>query len=40
MRVLGNANWWIPAWLDRVLPRLDVEGAARQHTQESPEVGP
>jgi RND superfamily putative drug exporter len=40
MRVLGNANWWIPAWLDRVLPRLDVEGAARQHTQESAEVGP
>jgi putative drug exporter of the RND superfamily len=26
MRVLGNANWWIPAWLDRILPSLDVEG--------------
>jgi RND superfamily putative drug exporter len=20
---LGRANWWIPRWLDRVLPRLD-----------------
>jgi putative drug exporter of the RND superfamily len=24
MQLLGNANWWIPAWLDRTLPRLDV----------------
>ena len=21
MQLLGNANWWIPAWLDRLLPR-------------------
>lgn len=27
MHVLGRANWWIPAWLDRVLPRLHVEPA-------------
>ena len=27
MELLGDRNWWIPAWLDRVLPRLDVEGA-------------
>jgi putative drug exporter of the RND superfamily len=27
MHVLGRANWWIPAWLDRVLPRLHVESA-------------
>jgi RND superfamily putative drug exporter len=26
MRLLGGANWWLPRWLDRVLPRLDVEG--------------
>jgi len=25
MHVLGRANWWLPAWLDRVLPRLNVE---------------
>jgi uncharacterized membrane protein YdfJ with MMPL/SSD domain len=23
----GRANWWLPAWLDRMLPRLDLEGA-------------
>ena len=27
MELLGDRNWWMPAWLDRVLPRLDVEGA-------------
>jgi RND superfamily putative drug exporter len=27
MRLLGDANWWIPRWLDRVLPNLDIEGA-------------
>jgi RND superfamily putative drug exporter len=25
MALLGNANWWLPAWLDRVLPHLIVE---------------
>jgi RND superfamily putative drug exporter len=24
--VFGKANWWIPAWLDRILPHLNVEG--------------
>jgi putative drug exporter of the RND superfamily len=24
MQLLGRRNWWIPGWLDRVLPRLDV----------------
>ncbi|MBJ8343684.1 MMPL family transporter [Antrihabitans sp. YC2-6] len=27
MSILGKANWWIPAWLDRILPTLDVEGS-------------
>ena len=27
MALLGNANWWLPAWLDRILPRLTIEGA-------------
>jgi RND superfamily putative drug exporter len=26
MELLGDRNWWLPRWLDRVLPRLDVEG--------------
>ena len=27
MHLLGPANWWAPAWLDRILPRLHVEPA-------------
>ena len=27
MALLGNANWWLPRWLDRILPDVDVEGA-------------
>ena len=26
MELLGAKNWWMPKWLDRVLPRLNVEG--------------
>src|SRR5215207_6628840 len=28
MQLLGSRNWWIPNWLERILPRLDVERAA------------
>ena len=27
MSLLGKANWWLPGWLDRILPHLDLEGA-------------
>jgi RND superfamily putative drug exporter len=26
MELLGDKNWWIPRWLDRILPNIDVEG--------------
>jgi putative drug exporter of the RND superfamily len=26
MELLGDRNWWIPKWLDRILPKIDVEG--------------
>jgi RND superfamily putative drug exporter len=29
MALLGKANWWLPGWLDRILPHLSVEGDAR-----------
>jgi RND superfamily putative drug exporter len=32
MLVVGKANWWLPSWLDRFLPRLNVEGAAATTT--------
>jgi len=27
MQLLGRANWWLPGWLDRILPPVRVEGA-------------
>jgi len=26
MELLGERNWWIPKWLDRILPNINVEG--------------
>ena len=26
MELLGDRNWWIPKWLDRILPNIEVEG--------------
>jgi RND superfamily putative drug exporter len=26
MELLGRANWWVPRWLDRMLPRIGFEG--------------
>ena len=28
MQLLGAKAWWLPAWLDRILPTFDVEGEA------------
>ncbi|HUP72457.1 MAG TPA: MMPL family transporter [Acidimicrobiales bacterium] len=28
MELLGDKNWWLPRWLDRILPKIDVEGHA------------
>jgi RND superfamily putative drug exporter len=27
MHLFGSANWWIPGWLDRIMPHLSVEGS-------------
>jgi len=26
MHLLGDRNWWLPAWLDRALPEVHIEG--------------
>jgi len=26
MELLGDKNWWLPRWLDKLLPNIDVEG--------------
>ncbi|MFF4519788.1 MMPL family transporter, partial [Streptomyces mirabilis] len=28
LALLGKAAWWMPHWLDRILPKVDVEGEA------------
>jgi RND superfamily putative drug exporter len=28
MQLLGDRNWWIPSWLERRLPRLEIEHVA------------
>jgi RND superfamily putative drug exporter len=27
MHLAGESAWWLPRWLDRILPNVDVEGA-------------
>ena len=27
MALLGHKAWWLPAWLDRIMPDVDIEGA-------------
>ena len=29
LAVVGCGAWWLPGWLDRLLPNLDIEGACR-----------
>ncbi|MEV8173180.1 MMPL family transporter [Microbacterium sp. NPDC079176] len=33
MHLLGRSAWWLPQWLDRILPNVDMEGTAleREH---------
>ncbi|MET7353232.1 MMPL family transporter [Streptomyces mirabilis] len=31
LALLGKAAWWMPRWLDRILPKVDVEGEGLVH---------
>ncbi|MER5667476.1 hypothetical protein, partial [Streptomyces mirabilis] len=31
LALLGKTAWWMPRWLDRILPKVDVEGEALTH---------
>src|SRR5690606_38861991 len=35
MELLGDKNWWLPRWLDRILPNVDVEGHAEPAVESS-----
>ena len=38
MELLGDRNWWLPRWLDRLLPNIDVEGHADDAAALEPEA--
>ena len=44
MELIGNANWWMPSWLDRVVPKLgievDVDEPGRTPTERSLDATP
>ena len=35
--LMGEAAWWLPRWMDRLLPHMDIEGQA---FREGPAVPP
>ncbi|MCB1027628.1 MAG: MMPL family transporter, partial [Microthrixaceae bacterium] len=38
MTLFGDRAWWLPAWLDRLLPDLDVEGEKLMASIEADEL--
>jgi RND superfamily putative drug exporter len=36
MHLAGRANWWLPGWLDRILPHLSIEPATQPPALPSP----
>ncbi|GAA2631455.1 MMPL family transporter [Streptomyces axinellae] len=38
MHLLGGANWWLPGWLERRLPRIGIEGPAAPSAPSAPLV--
>ncbi|MGW3913578.1 MMPL family transporter [Streptomyces sp. NPDC005070] len=39
LALLGKRAWWLPKWLDRVLPNVDVEGEGLRALEEKPRDG-
>ena len=35
MYLLGEKAWWLPKWLERILPDVDVEGAKLERSDRS-----
>jgi len=34
MHLIGTKAWWLPSWLDRILPNVDVEGTKLERAHE------
>jgi RND superfamily putative drug exporter len=39
MDLAGRANWWMPRWLDRILPRLEPESSTEPPDASAPTTG-
>jgi len=39
MELLGDRNWWLPTWLDRIIPNLNVEGTEPPRPGAEPVAG-
>jgi RND superfamily putative drug exporter len=39
MHLLGRSAWWLPSWLERILPDVDVEGAKLTAPGKGPGTG-
>lgn len=40
MALLGHRAWWLPSWIDKFLPGVDIEGAKLHGNHPSEEPGP
>jgi RND superfamily putative drug exporter len=40
MSLLGHRAWWLPAWLDRRLPTIDIEGGSHDGEEQQPAASP
>ena len=37
MSIFGNANWWLPKWLDKILPTVHIEPGEDEIVDDEPE---
>ena len=40
MELLGDRNWWLPGWLDRIIPDLNIEGTVPPEPTGADSTGP
>lgn len=38
MHLVGEGAWWLPKWLDRLLPNVDIEGSSLERAHPAPQV--
>ncbi len=38
MKLMGAANWWLPGWLDRILPTIDIDGESGLPVREMEDI--